>query len=248
MIARLSPGGTVDLVEAYAWPPLGERSILRVNFVTSLDGSATYVGHAGGLSSPEDQHLLGLLRRLADVVLVGAGTVRIEGYGSLGIDAAAQEWRVANGLSPHPPLAIVSHSLDLPPSHHALTRLPARSIVITHASADPDRLAAIAEVADVLVCGTRAVDLPLALAGLAERGLRRIVSEGGPRLLGTLLAEDLVDELCLTLSPRLVAGPGTRIVTGPALDAPRRMSLVHALSTDDGELFLRYARGAAARA
>ena len=68
-----------DLVAAYAM----ERPALRVNFVASADGAATLDGRSGGLGNANDQHILGLLRQLADVLVVGAGTLRAEGYGPL---------------------------------------------------------------------------------------------------------------------------------------------------------------------
>jgi riboflavin biosynthesis pyrimidine reductase len=112
--------------------------------------------------------------------------------------------------------------------------------VVTHTGADPDRRAAIAEVADVVAVGAGRVDLPAALAGLHARGATQVLCEGGPRLLGAMIADDLVDELCLTVSPLLAGGDAGRMAAGPPGPA-RPMALRHIL-TDQDMLFLRYAR------
>src|SRR5699024_4619528 len=119
-------------------------------------------------------------RRLADVVMVGAGTIRIEGYGGLRLDEDSQRWRTERQLPPHPPLAIVSRDLDLDPTSPVFTDAPVRPIVVTHSLAPADRRAALAEVADVLVTGVGAVDLAAARTELADRGLRQVLCEGGP--------------------------------------------------------------------
>lgn len=204
----------------------GERWV-RVNFVASIDGAATHDGRAGGLGDAEDQQVLRLLRELADVVLVGAGTVRAEGYGGLGIDDP-------------PPLAIVSATLDLDPAAEVFTTPGPRPLVLTTGRSSAGRRAALADVAEVLVSGEELLDLPLALDLLAERGLRHVLSEGGPRLFGALVAADLVDELCLTLSPQLEGGSATRISRGDA-QTTRPMRLAHAIH-GERMLFLRYLR------
>lgn len=116
-----------------------------------------------------------------------------------------------------------------------------RPIVVTHAQAPAAQRAALEPVADVIVVGEQAVDVRAMLDVLAERGFRQVLSEGGPHLFGSLLEADLVDELCLSLSPMLVAGDAGRIVRG-APELERRMRLVHAIPAGD-LLLLRYARG-----
>ena len=111
---------------------------------------------------------------------------------------------------------------------------------MTHAASPADRRAALADVADVLVCGDEAVDPRAMVAALAEAGLPQVLCEGGPHLFGSLTEADLVDELCLSLSPLLVAGGAGRIVRG-APEVERRMRLVHAIPAGD-LLLLRYAR------
>ncbi|WP_420114173.1 pyrimidine reductase family protein [Pseudactinotalea sp.] len=227
-----------QLSDHYALP---DRSVphLRVNFVSSLDGAAWHDGGSGPLNDEWDQQVFAYLRRLADVVMVGAGTIRVEGYGGLRLDEDAQRWRTENGLPPHPPLAIVSHALDLDPRSTVFTDAPVRPLVLTHAGAPRDRLDALAEVADLLVHGEDAVDLVAARADLAERGLAQVLCEGGPTLFGSLIAADAVDELDLTLSPVLESGAAGRIAHGPQRTLPMRLQ--HALPGGP-MLFLRYLR------
>jgi riboflavin biosynthesis pyrimidine reductase len=174
-----------DLIAAYAVDDRAQPH-LRVNMVTSLDGAVTLAGLSGGLSSREDQELLARLRMLADAVLVGAGTLRAEGYDGLRLSEQRRTWRQAHGLPENPVLAVVSAALDLAPTNLALVDAPVRPVVITRAGAPAERRAALSEVADVLVCGQDEVDLRAAVDELAARGLRQIVCEGGPRLLGRL--------------------------------------------------------------
>jgi riboflavin biosynthesis pyrimidine reductase len=219
----------------------GTRSSwLRVNFVSSVDGAATVDGKSGGLGNDADQHVFDILRRLCDVVLVGAGTVRTEGYGPMILDDASVDTRVALGLKPQPVFAIVSGRLDLDPKSPIFQRAPVKPIIVTTASADPFLRERLGYVADILVCGEEEVDAGAMVAALRERGLGRIHCEGGPTLFGTLLAANLVDELCLTVSPMIAAGAARRIAHEP-LTAPRRMSLAGVLRSDD-TLLLRYTR------
>ncbi|GAB2606217.1 pyrimidine reductase family protein [Pseudactinotalea suaedae] len=226
------------LLEHYAVP---DRSVpyLRVNFVSSLDGAAWRDGRSGGLNDAWDQQVFTLLRRLTDVVMVGAGTIRAEGYVGALLAGPAQQWRVENGLSAHPPLAIVSHRLDVDPASEVFTSAPERPLVITHHAAPRERRDALAEVADLVVHGRDAVDLVAVRAELAERGLRHVLCEGGPTLFGSLIAADAVDELCLTLSPVLESGDASRVARGPHRTLPMR--LAHALPGGP-MLFLRYLR------
>lgn len=226
---------------AYALP---DRDIprVRVNFVASLDGAVTLEGRSGGLGGDDDRLVMGVLRAMADVVVVGAGTVRAEGYGGVRLARQNVDWRLANGLAPTVPLAVVSASLDLDPRHPFFSRARTRPLVIAPASAPAGRRDALAEVADVLVCGDTAVEPRSMIDALAERGMTQVLSEGGPQLFGDLVAADAVDELCLTLSPSIVGGGAGRIVSG-APEASRRMRLVHAIPAADF-VFLRYAASA----
>jgi riboflavin biosynthesis pyrimidine reductase len=211
---------------------------LRVNFVSSIDGAATVDGKSGGLGGDADHRVFDILRTLCDVVVVASGTVKAEGYGAMILDAPSVGARVAAGLRPQPTFAIVSGSLDLDPSSDVFAKAPVRPIVFTSRAAPSN--AALAAVADIVVAGSKTVDPVSMVAALAERRLTRIHCEGGPSLFGSLLAADVVDELCLTLSPLLVGGDSGRIAKS-AMPAPREMSLAGILRSDD-TLLLRYLR------
>jgi riboflavin biosynthesis pyrimidine reductase len=228
-----------ELIERYGIP---DRSVprVRVNFISSLDGAATLGGVSGGLNNADDKLVFDTLRLLSDVLLVGAGTVRIEGYGGIRLDDDAVAWRVEHGLRPQPTVAVVSARLELPPTHPVFLDPATRPIVVTHAAAPRDRREELSAVADVLVCGMTTVDVGLLPAALAERGLPQILCEGGPGLLGSFLAADRVDEYCLTLSPVLEGGVSGRVARG-AVQVARRMTLLHAFASGD-MLFLRYGR------
>jgi len=216
------------------------RPALRANFVSSLDGAATAGGLSGGLSGPADKRVFDILRRLCDVVLVGAGTVRAEGYGAMRLEPAAVRWRRAHGLADQPVFAIVSAALHLDPGSVVFTGAPVKAVVVTLGAAPSAKREALARVADVLVCGEEKLDARLMLRALAARGLRQVLCEGGPTLFGALLEADCVDELCLTLSPRIEAGKAPRIAAG-ALPQARRMRLHHAL-VSGSTLLVRYVR------
>lgn len=227
-----------ELVAAYDVADRTAR-LVRMNFVSSIDGAATVRGRSAGLGGDTDRAIMQVLRALCDVVLVGAGTVRAEGYGGTQVEGADAALRRDRGLPPQPRLAVVSRALDLDPSHAFFAEAVTRPLVVTCADSPADVREALSRVADVIVAGEASVDLSAALDALADLGLRHVLSEGGPHLFGSLFAAGLVDEMCLTLSPRLVGGDAGRIMRG-APEAPRDMHLKHALE-DDGWLFLRYA-------
>jgi riboflavin biosynthesis pyrimidine reductase len=245
-LRRLHPGpvAEVEALEAYAHP--GERRWLRANMVASVDGAAVIDGRVGGLSGPADFELLRVLRGLCDVLLVGAATVRAEGYGAVVAPVEAADVRRATGQLAHPRLAVLSRSLDLDLASPAFVEAPERPLVLTTELADPARVREAQGVAEVLVAGERSVDLALALDLLEQRGLGRILSEGGPRALAELYAADLVDELCLAVSPIVVAGREARLTDGAALPVPVALRL-EAVHERDEFLFLRYLRQASSR-
>jgi riboflavin biosynthesis pyrimidine reductase len=229
----------VDLVTAYAHPPGLARPWVRANMVSSADGSAVLNGRAEGLSSPPDQHVFRLLRGLADAVLVGAGTARIEGYRALEAKPEYAVLRASLGQRPAPVLVVVSRRLVLDPDSKLFHGGAQRTVVVTVSDADPGRRAALESVADVIIAGEQSVDVSAALASLAERGLLRVLCEGGPHLLAGVTAAGHLDELCLTISPQLVGGDARRILAGAPVDVP--LALGHLLE-EDGVLLARYVR------
>ena len=216
----------VDPMAVYADLPVAAgRPGVRLNMIASVDGATAVDGVAGGLGGEADRALFALLRRLADVVLVAAGTARAEGYG------------------PSPvPIAVVTRSCRLDWDSRFFTAQVARPVVVTVATAPAEARARAAEVADVVVAGERDVDLARALDVLGARGWRAVLCEGGPTLNGQLAAAGLLDELCLTLSPRLVGGDAKRLLAGPLLPGPPTLTLASACE-EDGFLFLRYRAG-----
>jgi riboflavin biosynthesis pyrimidine reductase len=217
-----------------------DRPWLRVNFVASVDGAVEVDGYSKGLGSPADKRVFGLLRGYPDALLVGAGTLRHEGYGPVRLDEARRDRRVTNGQSGYPGLVVVSGRLDLAPTHPALAAAPVRPTILTCEQAPADRRTALAGVADVIAVGAADVDLAAGLAALRRRGVRQVLCEGGPHLFGALTTADLVDEVCLTVTPMLT-GPGAgRITAGPPSPV-RDLALAHVLE-DSGVLLLRYTR------
>jgi riboflavin biosynthesis pyrimidine reductase len=215
------------------------RGWLRANMVASADGAVTLDGRSGGLSGPADRTVFAVLRSLADLVLVGAGTARTEHYRPV---RASQIWAgLRADRAAVPPIAVVSASLDLTGCEPLLAAPggSAQTIVITTRAAPAGRKAAIARVARVVEAGTDQVDMSEALGELASLGYLRVLVEGGPVLLGHLIQAGLLDELCLTMSPTLAAGSAGRIVAGPGSPPTARLSLAHVLADDDF-LFCRY--------
>jgi riboflavin-specific deaminase-like protein len=227
----------LDLTSTYAYPDGLDRPWVRANMVSSIDGAVSVGGRSGGLSSPSDKQIFALLRALADVVIVGAGTVRAEGYGPGRIREDYARLREDAGQPPAVPIAIVSRSLDL--DLRTALFLETRPIVITCSSAPLPRFEVLERSADIVIAGDLRVDLPAAMDALQQRGLRRMLCEGGPRLLGDLTHAGLLDELCLTIAPLVAGGGASRIVSGG--DTLVRMAL-RSLLEEDGALFARYIR------
>ncbi len=215
-----APGTSLDeaaLMETYAAPA---PTWLRVNMVGSLDGAATGVdGRTGSLNNAVDKRVFDLLRASSDAVLVGAGTARSEGYGPTSV-----------------PIVVVSRSGQVPPS---LRAEPPGSVLLATTSTAPALTEARELLGDdhVLVTGEEGVDPTVLLGLLHARGLRRILGEGGPTLLRDLLAARVVDELCLTTVPRVLAGEHPRITAGAPVDVPVRLGL---LLEEAGTLLARW--------
>jgi riboflavin biosynthesis pyrimidine reductase len=236
---EIGPDDVAALALLYGYPGPRDRPWLRANMIASTDGAAALNGRSGGLSGAADRLVFSVLRSLADVIVVGAGTARAERYRPV---RQAEIWpQLRTGRAPTPPLAVVSAGLDLDPGA-LFEPAPgaAATIVVTTRAAPAARVAALAGQAEVILAGQRTVSLSAAIAALAGRGLRRILVEGGPGLLSQIVAGGLLDELCLTYSPVLAGGPAGRILAGPA-GLLARLDLAHVLE-DEGYLLCRYLR------
>jgi riboflavin-specific deaminase-like protein len=240
-----TPAPSVDAAALYtAGPrrPVGGRPWVLANMISTVDGSSTDThGRSGGLGSEADRDVLIAVRAVADIVIAGAGTVRAENYGPARVPADLQAQRAARGQAPRPRIAVVSASLRLEPTMRLFQESSdERPLIVTVDSADADARRRLEPVADMIVAGDERVDWHRALTALRQdAGAGVVVVEGGPIVNGQLVADDLVDELCLTLAPALAGGDAARVVHGAIPDASRPLRLAHALEAD-GYLLLRY--------
>lgn len=231
-----------ELERLYGYPEGVTRPWVQANFVTSADGAVAVHDRSDGLSHPADKRIFSLGRDLADVVLVGAGTAKAEKYRGVKARARRTERRQRLGRASVPPVAVVSGRCSISPDSPLLAGTTTPPIVITTHGAPAARRAELAEAgADVIVAGMDRVALDAALHALAERGLPRINCEGGPRLFAALVAEDLVDQLCLTIAPLLAGAGAGRIALGLPAEGIRAMTLASVLY-EDGFCMLRYRR------
>jgi riboflavin biosynthesis pyrimidine reductase len=254
MISRLlpdpgefAPDDIADLIAAEERPTPSTRPWVVVNMVTSADGATAFGGVSGKLGSDVDSATFHALRSVADIVLAGSGTVTAERYRHATLPARTQQLRRERGQAPEPRIAVVSNrgdiDLELPLFAPSRTDPRATPIVFVAGGAVTEmRRAALAKVADVVEIGDQRVDMGAALEHLATHtGARTVVCEGGPTLNGLLVAEDLVDEWCLTVAPSLAGGSSQRSANGP--DRAELASLdLSRVWLHEGELLLRYVR------
>jgi riboflavin biosynthesis pyrimidine reductase len=235
----------IDIADAYAIPVgLGDdRPFVRCNMISTLDGAISVNGRSGMLGGPADGRLFQVLRSLTDVILVGAGTLRAEDYGPVRLSDDLRQQRKERGQSSVPPIAVVTRSANLDWSSPFFTEAEARPIVVTARDCDSGALQRGEKVADFVVAGDDRVDPRRALECLRRAGHRSVLLEGGPGLNADVVHAGMLDELCLTVSPRLVAGSGPRVLAGPELPAPLDLCMIHLLE-EDGFLFYRLATAA----
>ena len=239
---HLTPLDDDKLRDLHVYPDTTSAPWVRVNFVSSIDGAVSADGTSAGLGTPADKRLFGVLRELADVILVGAGTVRAENYGGARVTAERRARRRERGQADVPPIAVVTASADIDPASRLLTDTTTAPLILTTADAPRDRKAGLeAAGARVLALGESTVPPAAILDTLHGLGLARVLCEGGPGLFGQLLAADAVDELCLTTAPLLVAGTAPRIAFSPDA-APTAMRRAHLLGDEDGTLLARWVR------
>jgi riboflavin-specific deaminase-like protein len=213
-----------------------DRPYLVLNMVSSLDGKATIDWRTKGLSTDLDRELFHRLRTQADAIMVGAGTVRVERYGRMAKSDELREARGSEGLEPDPLAVVVSARLDLPADLPLLNEPEQRVVIATGSDASlPDGLAS------QVIYERTDDDLPLLAARLRhEHGVRSVVCEGGPTLNSHLLSAGLVDELWLTLNPKLAGGAAAlTIVAGRELVEPVDLELV-SVAQGEGDLFTRW--------
>lgn len=231
-----------ELRDLYAYPHGSTTPWIRVNFVSSIDGAVSVGGLSGALGTPADKQVFGILRELADVIVVGAGTARAENYGGVRISEAGRARRRGLGQPPVPPVAVVSARGNVDPHSRLFTDTEIAPLVITCSDADPKHLEQLSAAdADVIMAGTERVTTQGLIAALAGRGFTRVLCEGGPGLLGQLIADDAVDDLCLTTAPLLVGGDAGRIASSPR-SGSIAMVPRHILGDSDGTSLTRWVR------
>jgi riboflavin-specific deaminase-like protein len=225
--------------------PLGQaqRPHVMINMVSTVDGRGSIAGRSGPIAGPADRELFHALRAPVDAVMAGAGTMRVERYGRITPDDSRRRMRRERGLREEPLACIVSTSLALPPDLPLLAQPEAHVVVLTPSDATlPDSAARIDYVRKR--SGER-LDLAGALAELRDRfAVELLLCEGGPHLNSELLRAGLVDELFLSLSPKLAGGDAAegealRILAGEEFDEPIQLGLLGVLE-HDSHLFLRY--------
>jgi riboflavin-specific deaminase-like protein len=240
---RLTPDpGTTTLeqqLDSYRpWEhPHEERPFVAMNFAATVDGRAAIGGRSGPIGSGTDTELLLQLRTRFDAVMIGGGTMRAERYGRPAASPSRREQRERLGLSADPLMVIVSGRLDLPWDAPLFSEGGGKVLIFTSSEVDPPQTETPLDV----IRHEGPVDLVEALRHLrAERGVRALLSEGGPTLYGQMQAGGLVDETFLTIAPKLAGGDAPRILEGllPTV-APLELGW---LLEDDGELFARYRR------
>lgn len=235
-----TPGASLTDAELSALYDVPPGPWVRANFVTTVDGAAAGPdGRSASINTDADFVVFELLRAQCDVVLVGAGTVRDEQYTAL---TSGDRWASLCG-GRGPAIAVVSRRGDLP-ARVTEPRESAGPVLLVTCSAAPRTALDSARERigedNVLVHGEDSVDLGGALEDLAGRGLRRVLCEGGPSLLGDVLRAGRLDELCLTISPLVVAGDQLRVVTGPDVRVDAEPVL---LVEEDGTVMGRWLLG-----
>ena len=231
-----APYAPADIAAGYAWP---DGPWTRAMMLTTLNGAiAGADGLSGSISSETDRLIFAQVRRMADAILVGAGTIRAERYNPMLAYPEFQEARAAAGQQPAPVVAIVSHSLDLPWQDGLFHESAQQPIVLTGVH-DPNSPALQLARAHADVIEISGIDAAAMIGALRDRGLDRILCEGGPSLLTRLIEADLIDEYDVSVAP-ILTGRGYGIVDGPPA-AARRLRLAQAIAAD-GFIFAKYLR------
>lgn len=242
---QLSPETrTVELAELLLDLKLADRAprdrpYTAVNFVSSADGRATFGGRSGQLGDDGDRTLFHGLRSTVDAVMAGTGTLRTERYGRLIRDPDTREQRRQRGLRAEPLACTVTRRGDVPLEIPLFEQRGAEIVVFAAGELELGGVAASVEVVEV---DPGELTLTTVLRHLrAHHGVRSLLCEGGPTLFGSMVQEGVVDELFLTVAPKLTGGgTGPTVTSGPELPEPARLDLIWALERA-GSLYLRYA-------
>jgi len=230
------PDTAAGLDAYYADAPAG----VRANMVQSIDGAGAFHGRTKAITDPADQLLLKHLRGHSDAVLVGGATVQAEKYGPVRLDDDVRRQRTEAGYAATPPLVVVTARAMLPKDLRIFDPDEPRPIIATLATAR-EQAEQLSDVADVLIVGEDDLDARRLVKALHERGLPRVLCEGGPFLLSQLIEADLIDDMCLTVSPYLAGSQPTTPQPPSAREQPTQLRLRHVLSHHD-LLYLRYSR------
>lgn len=212
-----------------------DRPYVLMNFVSSVDGRATIDGRSGPLGTRTDMEMLQRLRTRVDAVMVGAGTMRIERYGRMVSDPALRAYRERTLLT-HDPLAVIlSDSLELPWDAGLFADGGGRVVIFTSSDREVPETPTPVRV----IRHPGGIDLARALEWLRrERGIASLLCEGGPVVHGELQAGGFVDELFLTIAPKLVGREERSIISAPLPEA-LELELTWLLQAEN-ELFARY--------
>ena len=239
MLRHLETGDPVDMLEMlFSESRETEgRPWVMLNMVESVDGATAVDGGASALNDADDRALFLALRAVADVVLIGAQTVRSEKLGPIRLDEEMVRHRREAGIEGDPKLVILTRSLGLDPGHRVFSDQARRPMILTGVDADPDRISKLTEVADINQ--TEQLDGSGIVSALRDASV--VLCEGGPSVNSELIAADVVDEVNLTLSPLLALGESKRVASGDALESPTRMQIDRTLIGDQS-LFLRFVR------
>ncbi len=235
---------TIDPWTAVAAEARGaaDRPWVYTNMIASADGGTAVAGLSGELGGPGDKAMFAALRSVADVILVGAATVREEQYRPSNPRASTVEARLARGQTARPAIAVVTRSLDLDLDLPLFSDPDYRPLILTADSSPASRRAELAAIAEVIVAGKDGVDLSTALSELHARGASTVLSEGGPSLNGQLIADGLIDEWNLSVSPTLLGADSKRAAVGPLASGPPPKMALSRVWTDDHFLFCRWIR------
>lgn len=240
MLRHLETGDPVDVLKllfSERREPRDGRPWVMLNIVESIDGATAIDGGASGLNDADDRQLFLALRAVADVVMNGAETIRAENLGPVKLSDDMKSHRLEVGMVDPPTMVVLSRSLSLDPGLRVFSDPERRPKIITGMDVDPDRVEALDDVADIVQI--EKLDGASIIGALSDASV--ILCEGGPTVNSQLVADGVVDEVNLTISPVLALGESKRVAAGPPKQPPTPMRVDRTL-VGDQSLFLRFVR------